>query len=175
VTGDLIQRTAERLIWHACQRLPGDVRDQRYLEWTAEIPAILRDPDVRSSIGRTVRALRFAAGTHRGAPPSGTRWARQALNTAVVLGALFYLSTNLTWRIDGICGAGFIVWLVSGRFKRVSDLNRLLLCCVAITALSCVGGFYWSSFGVTLGVVSTRKPGPRAKPPARRIASTADH
>ena len=34
-------------------------------EWTAELPAILADPDVRSGLLRSARALRFAVGTIR--------------------------------------------------------------------------------------------------------------
>jgi hypothetical protein len=41
--------------------------DERYREWTAELPAILADPDVRVAFFRSVRALRFAAGARRSA------------------------------------------------------------------------------------------------------------
>jgi len=48
-----------------CQRLPDDVGSERYREWTAELSAILGDPDLRSALARTARMLRFAVGTYR--------------------------------------------------------------------------------------------------------------
>lgn len=57
------QWAAERIIRRACRRLPGDIRDERYQEWAAEVPAILHDPDIRFPLRRSARALRFAAGT----------------------------------------------------------------------------------------------------------------
>ena len=59
------QRVAERVIRSGCRGLPGDVGGERYREWTAELPAILRDPDVKSAPVRTARMLRYAAGTYR--------------------------------------------------------------------------------------------------------------
>ncbi len=60
----LTQRIAEWLIGRAGRHLPAASRDGRYREWTAELPAILADPDVRPVL-RQVRALRFAGGTIR--------------------------------------------------------------------------------------------------------------
>jgi hypothetical protein len=60
------QRVAEYLITKACRRLPVDVREDRYREWTAELPAIMNDGDVRHWLLRSARALRFAAGTYAG-------------------------------------------------------------------------------------------------------------
>ena len=59
------QKLAERIIGGACRRLPGEVGTERYREWTAELPAILHDPDVRAPLLRTVRMLRYAAGAYR--------------------------------------------------------------------------------------------------------------
>jgi hypothetical protein len=59
------QRIAEYLIRRACRHLPAGMRDDRYREWTAELPAILADPDVRPGVVRTARALRFAVGAIR--------------------------------------------------------------------------------------------------------------
>lgn len=76
------QRLAERLIHRACRRLPGGTGDERYREWAAELPAILRDPGVRLPLLRSARALSYAAGTYRSArylrraaahPPSSPR------------------------------------------------------------------------------------------------------
>jgi hypothetical protein len=61
----LTQRLAGHLIRRACRRLPDDVRDERYREWAAELPAILHDPGIRFAPRRSARALRYAAGTIR--------------------------------------------------------------------------------------------------------------
>jgi len=62
-----VQRLAEHWIRRACGRLPQDDRDERNREWTAELQAILADPDLRGAARRHVRALRYAAGVRRGA------------------------------------------------------------------------------------------------------------
>lgn len=58
-------RVADRLIRASCRRLPSDLREDRYREWAAELPAILHDPDVPSSLLRRARALRYATGVAR--------------------------------------------------------------------------------------------------------------
>ena len=59
-------RLGEYLVGRACQRLPQDVREERYREWAAELPAILHDPQVRLAPRRAVRMLGYAADTLRG-------------------------------------------------------------------------------------------------------------
>ena len=59
-------RIGEYLIRCAARLLPGEIRDERQREWTAELPAILRDPDTRLAARRAARMLRYAAGTVRG-------------------------------------------------------------------------------------------------------------
>jgi DivIVA domain-containing protein len=59
-------RTGEYLIARACRHLPAEARDERYREWVAELPAILRDPGVRPAARRAARMLRYASGTIRG-------------------------------------------------------------------------------------------------------------
>jgi hypothetical protein len=61
----LAQHIAEWLIGRASRHLPAAGRDERYQEWTAELPAILADPEVRPALLRSARALRFAVGTIR--------------------------------------------------------------------------------------------------------------
>jgi hypothetical protein len=61
------ERLAKHLIRHACGRLPQDIREARYCEWTAEAFAILYDPSTRSRTRRTARALLYAADHMRGA------------------------------------------------------------------------------------------------------------
>jgi DivIVA domain-containing protein len=59
-------RIGEYLIACACRHLPAEARDERYREWVAELPAILRDPGVRPAARRAARMLRYASGTIRG-------------------------------------------------------------------------------------------------------------
>ena len=61
----LAGRLAEWMIGRASRHLPAAAREERGREWTAELPAILADPDVRPGLLRSARALRFAAGTIR--------------------------------------------------------------------------------------------------------------
>jgi hypothetical protein len=63
----VMMRLGRYLIRRACRYLPADARDERYREWTAELPAILGDPDIRSRTLRAARTLRFAAGQRRAA------------------------------------------------------------------------------------------------------------
>ena len=56
---------AQRLIRHACRRLPVDVREECQREWTAELPVILDDPEVRFAVRRMLRVLMFAADQRR--------------------------------------------------------------------------------------------------------------
>jgi hypothetical protein len=58
---------AEHLIDRACRHLPAHIRGERYCEWTAELPAIFADPEIRGQVLRTVRALLYAADHVRGA------------------------------------------------------------------------------------------------------------
>lgn len=60
-------RIGEYLVGRACQRLPEDIREERYREWAAELPAILHDPQPRLAPLRAVRMLAYAADTVRGA------------------------------------------------------------------------------------------------------------
>jgi DivIVA domain-containing protein len=59
-------RIGEYLIARAARRLPPGMRDERYREWVAELPAILRDPDTRLPARRAARMLGYALGTIRG-------------------------------------------------------------------------------------------------------------
>ena len=68
-------RLGEYLVGRACQRLPPEVREERYREWAAELPAILHDPQVRPAPWRAVRMLGYAADTLRGTAMT-PGWAR---------------------------------------------------------------------------------------------------
>lgn len=58
-------RIGEYLIARACRHLPAGARDERYREWVAELPAILRDPGVRPAARRADRMLGYASGSRR--------------------------------------------------------------------------------------------------------------
>jgi hypothetical protein len=59
-------RAGETLISLACRRLPAGIRQERYQEWAAELPVILRDRGTGPAPLRVVRMLAFAADTLRG-------------------------------------------------------------------------------------------------------------
>jgi hypothetical protein len=71
-------RLGEYLVGRACQRLPKDIREERYREWAAELPAILHDPQIRPAPRRAVRMLAYAADTLRGAIRTPARARRRA-------------------------------------------------------------------------------------------------
>jgi hypothetical protein len=60
-------RLGDYLVRRACERLPEDVREERFREWAGELPAILHDPQVRFAPRRAARMLCYAADTRRGA------------------------------------------------------------------------------------------------------------
>jgi hypothetical protein len=59
-------RLGKYLVGQACQQLPQDIREERYEEWVAELPAILHDPQIRLAPRRAMRTLVYAADTLRG-------------------------------------------------------------------------------------------------------------
>jgi hypothetical protein len=67
------ERLARWLIGRACSRLPGGTRGDRYREWTAELHAIVHDPQIPSRARRYVRGLLYAADQNRGAWRLGQR------------------------------------------------------------------------------------------------------
>jgi hypothetical protein len=113
-------RIGEYLIARACRHLPAEARDERYREWVAELPAILRDPDVRPAARRAARMLRYASGTIRGTaltPGSARRvlayTAGQAV-TFIAIGLVGYLQgwakTPREWIYVGIgCLLGSLI------------------------------------------------------------------
>jgi hypothetical protein len=60
-------RTGEFLVGRAARHLPAAARAERYQEWAAELPVILRDPEIKPTAARAARMLWFAADTLRGA------------------------------------------------------------------------------------------------------------
>ena len=90
-------RIGEYLIARACRHLPAEARDERYREWVAELPAILRDPGVGPAARRAARMLSYASGTIRGTaltPGSGRRVAAHLAGAAapvIIAGLVAYL------------------------------------------------------------------------------------
>jgi hypothetical protein len=90
-------RIGEYLIARACRHLPAEARDERYREWVAELPAILRDPGVRPAARRAARMLRYASGTIRGTALTPGSARRVMAHTAgavapfITTGLVFYL------------------------------------------------------------------------------------
>jgi len=104
------QRIAEWLIHAACRRLPADERAERYREWTAELPAIMADESIRSSLLRALRAIAFSAGiskTTRQLTRLTRSDSRRARNAQWRAGELPARPTDLAMRLV----IGLAVWL----------------------------------------------------------------
>jgi hypothetical protein len=91
-------RAGEFLVSRACRRLPAAIRQERYQEWLAELPVILRDRDTGPAPWRVVRMLAFAADTLRGTALAadayrGTHRGTAAKNTAAK--SIRWLGTGL--------------------------------------------------------------------------------
>lgn len=172
-------RIGEYLIARACRHLPAEARDERYREWVAELPAILRDPGVRPAARRAARMLRYASGTIRGTALTTGSARRVTAHTAgtaaqyIIAGLVFYLlgwtKTPLQWFYWGIgCLLGALA--ISGcrlayRRKRgkglgddLTDAARARAACILQARAS--AGFVTSTAGYTGGSFPRRKLGP---------------
>lgn len=99
-------RLGEYLVGRACQRLPRDIREGRYREWAAELPAILHDPQIRLAPRRALRMLGYAMDTVRGTALMHARARRQTHAMTVALIILFIAGlVVVTWNIWNIAGA----------------------------------------------------------------------
>lgn len=67
-----VRQVAEHRIRKACLRLPGEMREERFGEWSAELAAILSDPAGGGALRRAARAIRYSAGL-----PTATRRLRR--------------------------------------------------------------------------------------------------
>jgi hypothetical protein len=100
-------RLGEYLVRGACRQLPEGIREERFLEWAGELPAILHDPRLRLGPWRAVRMLGYAADTLRGtiitAARSGSRIQRVRASCSLVLvlqfAALLVLMASDIWDI----------------------------------------------------------------------------
>ncbi|HWN61972.1 MAG TPA: hypothetical protein VNO25_15060 [Streptosporangiaceae bacterium] len=118
-------RAGEYLVGRSCRHLPGPIRDERYREWTAELPAILNDPDTKPAVRRAVRMLRYAADTIRGTTLASGRARRRpaARRTAMIARHV----------IPALPAAAFLLWAtVTASGNRVHYLLTVLLICAAL-------------------------------------------
>ncbi len=95
-------RAGEYLIGRSCRRLHSQIRQERYREWTAELPAILHDPDTRSAVRRAVRMLGYAADTVRGTALTHGRARRRPLARRTA-GIGLHI-------VPEIAAAAFLIW-----------------------------------------------------------------
>lgn len=179
-------RIGEYLIARACRHLPAGARDERYREWVAELPAILRDPGVRPAARRAARMLRYASGTIRGTaltPGSARRVTAHAAGTAaqfILAGLVIYLlgwaKTPQDWIYQGIgCLLGFLALSGCGlayRRKRGKGLGDDLMAAVQARArtraqarAACIlqaraSAGYVNTAGYTAGSFPRRNLGP---------------
>jgi hypothetical protein len=154
----LLLRLGEYLVGRACQELPQDVREERYREWAAELPAILHDPQVRFAPRRAVRMLGYAADTLRGTimTPGGARNQISSLFAAAdrlfpVIGLVVVALS--AWGVVQAPGNGlsylqlawavlFVAYLIRKRVHPAGRVTGLL----GISAILALGGFYlWSA------------------------------
>lgn len=98
-------RLGEYLVGRACQELPRDIREERYREWAAELPAILRDPQIRPALRRAARMLGYAADTFRGTLTGVRAPRRMPLMTAALSLLLLASMAAVSWDIWAIVRA----------------------------------------------------------------------
>ena len=100
-------RLGDHLVGWACQRLPRDIREERYREWAAELPAILHDPQIRPAPRRAIRMLAYAADTLRGTPmtPVGARRRGPGMPAVFIVAALAMVAGTI-WVIVQAPGNG---------------------------------------------------------------------
>ena len=126
-------RIGEYLIARACRHLPAGARDERYREWVAELPAILRDPGVRPAARRAARMLRYASGTIRG--------------TALTPGS----ARRVTVRMAGAAVSFILTGLASYRLGWAKTPQEWICLGIAFLAVSGCGHAYRRKRGKALG------------------------
>ncbi len=98
-------RLGEHLVGRASRQLPRKVREERYREWAAELPAVLHDPQIRFAPRRALRMLGYAADTFRGTALTAVRSRRRRLELiktallSVLLPVCLALMTWVIWDI----------------------------------------------------------------------------
>jgi hypothetical protein len=158
MSNEQLLRLGEYLVGRACQRLPPDVREERYREWTAELPAILHDPQVRFAPRRAVRMLGYAADTLRATIMTpGTARGRiarlsAAVDSLVLVAGLGVVALTVSGVVQAPGDGQNYLWLAWSLLfeayllrKHVRSAGRVtgLLGISAITALG--GAYLWSA------------------------------
>ena len=95
----MLLRVGECLVGHACLRLPREIRDERYQEWAAELPAILHDPEIRLAPARALRMLCYAADTLRAAMLAPGRATRRPTLSALLVALTVAGSASVAWSL----------------------------------------------------------------------------
>jgi hypothetical protein len=101
-------RVGEYLVGRASKQLPRKLREERYREWVAELPAILHDPLIQFAPRRAIRMLAYAADTFRGTTLIQVRSRRgrlELIRTAVFTLMLVACLALMTWIIWDITRA----------------------------------------------------------------------
>src|SRR4029077_19154075 len=136
-------RLGEYLVGRACQRLPPDIRAERYREWAAELPAILHDPQIRLAPLRAARMLGYAADTFRGTAMMPARARRRTprmtawLNLILVAG-LVSAALNI-WTIVGAPGLALNYAQLAWSLLLVSfPISMLVHSALRVTVLICI-------------------------------------
>jgi hypothetical protein len=113
-------RAGEYLVRRSCRYLPSSIRDERYREWTAELPAILHDPDAKPAWRRAVRMLGYAADTIRGTALASRRaQRRRAARRTALIGLRI---------IPELAAAAYILWVsLTASGNRFTYLLTVLL------------------------------------------------
>jgi hypothetical protein len=129
------ERLGRWLIRRACARLPGQTRGDRCREWTAELHAIVHDPQVPSRARRSLRGVLYAADQHRGAWRLGRR-PGPALGAHA--GSLWRLRTPSGHRL--VPALFMLTWL-AGDWAFTSDRADFIGSAAAYVALWLIGFF----------------------------------
>jgi hypothetical protein len=151
-------RIGEYMVGRACRRLPSEIRDGRYREWAAELPAILQDPEIRLAPHRAVRMLLYAADTLRGtALTPGRARSRPALSPNPLLGLLIIAGlvavVATIWRTTRAPGHGanyaLLAWTLSVVAWPISEYVRATARMTGLIFISsCLAGvvvFSWNA------------------------------
>jgi hypothetical protein len=129
------ERVARFLIRRACSHLPGGTRGDRYREWTAELHAIVHDPQVPSRARRYARGLLYAADQNRGARHLGRR---PGLALRARAGKLWQIRTPSGHRL--VSALFMLTWL-AGDWAFTSDRSVFVSSAVAYVVFWAIGFF----------------------------------
>ena len=101
-------RAGQTLISLACRRLPAGIRQERYQEWLAELPVILRDRGIGPAPLRVVRMLAFAADTLRGTALASEAYRGAHRGRGTAAKDIRWLSTGLLL-LAGLLGCALVL------------------------------------------------------------------